>query len=77
MNATEPIPDRIEMGLFDFLRAMDVCKSCLGLLVFMMGATGLATIKRGKALAAQQNFQRVFYTMCVFLIFFVYMRKQD
>lgn len=76
MNSTEPVPDRIEMGIFDFMRADEVCKAALGALVFMMGLTGLATVKRGKAMAAQKNFQRVFYTFCVFLIFFVYQRKQ-
>jgi hypothetical protein len=59
------------------MRTIDVVKAAIGFLVFVMGLTGYATINRGKALGAQKNFQRVFYTLMVFLIFFVYLRKQE
>lgn len=77
MNSTVAVPDRIENGIYDFMRTIDVVKAAIGFLVFVMGLTGYATINRGKALGAQKNFQRVFYTLMVFLIFFVYLRKQE
>lgn len=77
MNATTAVPDRVEMTLFDMIRTEFVLKSCISFLIVLMGLTGLATLRRGKALFAQKMFQRMFFTFMVFLIFFVYSRKGE
>lgn len=76
-NSTRPDTDRVELVLYDLIRQVDIAKSCVSLLLVMMGLTALAALRRGKAVAAQKAFQRTFFTFFIFLTFFVYSRKAE
>lgn len=76
-NVTSPTMDRVEVQLFDHIWNMSLLTIVVSVFILAQGRAAMRSTQKQKSRIAQRMFRRHFFTFLLFLIFYVFTRKQS